>query len=242
MKFELLKDNIELAAAEVLALAKVKDYSLKDNVLEIGEDIPGLDKRLALTKKIIIGGRELKISKKELMNRRTHFLPGMHPASTVPKLARAMVNLTGASDGDLIVDPFCGAAGILIEAALMGFKIVGYDIDEVMLERARKNLDYFKIKDYKLEKKDATTVNYKGYIIADLPYGLNTKVSEEVEELYLKFFKRLNKVKKAIIGLPDFVDCDKLIKESKLKIEQEFTWYLHKNLSKKIIITYPESP
>ena len=70
--------------------------------------------------------------------RRMHFNPAPHPSSLHPRLARAFVNLTGISKGELY-DPFCGAGGILIEAALCGFIAVGSDIDPIPEEvRERK--------------------------------------------------------------------------------------------------------
>ncbi len=42
-----------------------------------------------------------------------------------PKLARCMVNLTGVKENDLVLDPFCGTGGILIEAGIMGARVIG---------------------------------------------------------------------------------------------------------------------
>lgn len=240
MEFLLSKENIELAKEEVLVVTGAEEFELVDGVLKIKGDILGLEKRLGLTKAIIIDGRKMELSKKELMARRSHLLPAGHPTSLHPKLARALVNLTGAAEGEVILDPFCGSGGLLIEAGLMGMKIIGYDIDEIMLRRARINFDFFKIKGFELERKDATTITeHFDFIVTDLPYGKSSKVSEkDLESLYLKFFKVLEKIKpkRAVVGLPDFVDYKKLLKETNLKIKKEFSWYLHKSLTKKIIV------
>jgi len=240
MEFVLNKENIRLAKEEVLAVVGEGRYELKDNVLTINKDIPGLGSRLALTKEIKIKNKTKKLSKKGFLSRRAHLLPAGHPTSLHPKLARAMVNLTGCKTGGFLLDPFCGAGGILIEAGLIGCKVVGFDIDSVMLKRAKINLAYVGIDDYKLEQKNATTLSkHYDYIVTDLPYGRNSKLSEkDLEKLYLKFFKVLKKIKpkKAIVGLPDFIDYSKLIKKTKLKIKKEFDWYLHKSLTKKILI------
>jgi tRNA (guanine10-N2)-dimethyltransferase len=235
MEFVLSKENIELAAAEVLAVVRGK-FELEGNILKTKKSVRGLDKRLGLTKEI----NGVKISKKEFLARRSHLLPAGHPTSLHPKLARALVNLTGAKKGEVILDPFCGAGGLLIEAGLIGMKVVGFDIDRIMLKRAKINLDYLRIKNYRLELKDATTISkHYGYIVTDLPYGKNSKLSEkDLEKLYFYFFKVLKKIKpkKSIIGLPDFIDYKKIIKKSGLKIKKEFDWYLHKSLTKKIIL------
>ena len=236
MEFVLSKENIELAKEEVLAVTGARKYELDGDILRTNKTIKGLEKRLGLTKEI----DGVKLSKKEFLSRRAHLLPAGHPTSLHPKLARALVNLTGAKKGDIILDPFCGAGGILIEAGLLGIKVIGFDIDRIMLKRAKINLDYVKVQGYELILKDATTISkHFDYIVTDLPYGRNSKLSEkELEILYLKFFKVLKKikVKKAVVGLPDFVSYKSLIKKAGLKIKKEFDWYLHKSLTKKILI------
>ena len=228
----LSKDNIELAKSEVLALTKAKKYSLEGNILTLNTNLSlSVLKRLAYTKKI--NNKELK---QGFSKRKPHLRPGFHPSSLNPKLARAFVNLTGIRKGT-IVDCFCGTGGILIEAGLIGLNIIGYDIDEEMLERSKLNFEHFKIKNYKLFLRDATKIKNKyNYIVVDLPYGHATKKIDK--NLYLNFLKNLKKIlgKRAVIGFPSFCDYKKLIKQAKLKIINEFTIYLHKRLSKKIVI------
>ena len=240
MKFVLSKENVSLAAAEVLAVVGSGKFELIDNVLEIDEEILGLEKRLGLTKEILINGKEIELSKKEFLGRRAHLLPAGHPTSLHPKLARALVNLTGVEKDGVVLDPFCGAGGLLIEAGLIGCRAVGFDIDLVMLKRAKINLDYVRVKDYHLEQKDATTLSkHFDYVVTDLPYGKNSKLSEkDLDVLYLRFFKVLKRtnVKRVVVGLPDFIDYSKLVKKAGLKIKKEFDWYLHKSLSKRIIV------
>jgi tRNA G10 N-methylase Trm11 len=59
-----------------------------------------------------------------------------------PKLARAMVNLTGAEQGELILDPFCGVGTVLQEALLLGYKVIGTDIDEQAISDTNKNIEW----------------------------------------------------------------------------------------------------
>jgi tRNA G10 N-methylase Trm11 len=56
-----------------------------------------------------------------------------------PKLARMLVNLTGRKDG-IIWDPFCGSGTILLEAAVLGFDILGSDIDEKAIFYSDENI------------------------------------------------------------------------------------------------------
>lgn len=168
--------------------------------------------------------------------RKPHLRAEMHPTSLHPRLARCMVNLTGIRKGT-ITDPFCGTGGILIEAGLMGLNAEGLDIEKEMLEMAEKNLKKYMIK-CRLRLKDATEISKKlGYVVSDLPYGKATK-SQDLRKLYSGFFAVLKKrlQKKAVLGLPDFIDSRKLLKKAGLIIEKEFTYYIHKSLSKRIFV------
>lgn len=173
---------------------------------------------------------------KDYMLRKAHLRPVLYPSSLHPKIAKACVNLLNAGNS-VVVDPFCGTGGILIEASLLGRKIVGYDINDKMLKSCEKNFKHYKIKNYKLQKKNALTLDkrYK-YIISDLPYGLNTKnISNSLYHDFLLKLKQ-NKVNKAIIMFPHFVKYKQIMKKLKIKIEKEFSFYMHKSLTKKIIL------
>ncbi len=187
-------------------------------------------------KSIIVSLKQEEL-KEKFESRRPHLRPEHHPSSLHPRLARAMINLTGIRKGALL-DPFCGSGGILIEAGLINLKPVGYDIDRIMLKRAEINLEHYNIKDYTLRLKDAAKIKKRfNYIVADLPYSKNTK-KQDLNILYREFLKTLKQIlkKRAVIGFPDFIDHKRLISQAKLKIENEFTYYLHKNLKKKIVV------
>lgn len=72
---------------------------------------------------------------------RTDSFVGMLP----PKLARMMVNFTGAATGR-ILDPFCGTGVLLQEAALLGFDVYGTDLSEKMVRYSTENLDWLRHK------------------------------------------------------------------------------------------------
>lgn len=191
------------------------------------------------TKKLVICGRLIKELTERFEDRKAHLMPGLFHAAMHPRLARCMVNLTGIKKGT-IVDPFCGAGGILIEAGLIGLNVIGHDIDAGLLKRAENNLRHFKI-NYKLQKADATKLNKKiNYLVADFPYAISTK-GKDLEGLYSDFLINLKKIlgKRAVLCFPDFIDHEKLIKKSKLKLKQEFNYYLHKSLSRTVCVIEP---
>jgi tRNA (guanine10-N2)-dimethyltransferase len=79
------------------------------------------------------------------------------------KLARVMVNLAQPKRGDLVLDPFCGTGGMLVEAGLIGCCVVGFDAKPHMLRGGLKNLKHYGI-------------NLEGVVIADARYPPVTKV------------------------------------------------------------------
>lgn len=286
--YELSKENIKLAKAEVLALTKAHGSVIKKNLLFTSEY--KYPERLAYTRAVYkylgynintikwnkfykgsfcvrakdmdekeIGGKiwcKLKNPKVDLINPKTQFSllnkkyfgllihknkenfelrktknrPESHPSSLHPKLARAMINLTSAKKGSVIFDPFCGSGGILIEAGSMKLKAKGSDIDKIMVNRAKINLNHFKIK-AKIEQKDALTLTKKyKYIVTDLPYGKNTKAINL--NLLVKQFLGNIKADIIILGLPNFIK----LPSTKYKVKQHFKYYLHKSLSKNIYV------
>ena len=200
-------------------------------------------------------------NKEDFGSRKSHKRPFPHPSSLHPKMARALINLTGVKKNEILLDPFCGTGGFLIEAGLMGIKSAGYDINRIMIKSCIENLKYYKIKGYKIKSRNATDINDKfDCVVSDLPYGLNSNVISEyhkgnwkkwrinkkiqkkgfisdLEEFYLLFLKNLRKKlkKKAVIVFPNYVNYRKLLKQSKFRIEKEFSNYVHGSLTRKIV-------
>jgi tRNA (guanine10-N2)-dimethyltransferase len=197
-----------------------------------------------VTEEKIIVGKLFKDINHEFNKRRPQSRPERHPTTISPKLARACVNLTGIPVGKVLTDPFCGTGGILIEAGLMRFNTVGYDISDKMLKMAEKNLDYFKIKRFRLERLDATHINTKlDYVVTDFPYGKGSRITKELRKLYADFLKNLWKILKykAVLIFPSTVSHKELLNETDFLVEAEFNIYVHKSLSRNIVlISKPE--
>ncbi len=66
-----------------------------------------------------------------------------------PKLARMMINLSGADPiHSTLLDPFCGSGTVLMEAALLGFEqVTGSDISPKAIADTRANLDWLAKRD-----------------------------------------------------------------------------------------------
>ncbi|MCH8289497.1 methyltransferase domain-containing protein [Candidatus Poribacteria bacterium] len=94
-------------------------------------------------------------------------------SSSLPtRLARVMVNLI-ASPEDRLLDPCCGTGTIVLEAAQMGMKVAGYDINPRMVGATAKNLDYYGLSG-EIHLGDARRICSQSDAVAtDLPYGIN---------------------------------------------------------------------
>lgn len=169
------------------------------------------------------------------LQRKPHLREEQYPASLDPQLAAAMINLGGSTKGT-IVDPFCGTGGILIEGVLSGRKMIGFDKSKWMLEKCKKNLEQYNLF-VPLKQQDATTFQKKcAAIVTELPFGKNTQ-SQDLVKLYTLFLQNAKKSTKTIVvSFPDFIDYKKIVKKTGWKIKYDFAWYLHKSLTKHVVV------
>ena len=56
-----------------------------------------------------------------------------------PKLAQILINLSKPTNGEIIIDPFCGSGTVNVEAAIMGFKTEGSDLNASYIKGAENN-------------------------------------------------------------------------------------------------------
>lgn len=165
--------------------------------------------------------------------------PAKHPTTLRPKIAKALINLSGIKKG-VLLDPFCGTGGILIESALLGYRTIGYDLSSEMIRRAKKNIDYFKLDNVKLEIKDATSALEKAdVIVTDLPYGRASKLFKDgtTEKLYLDFIKQAEKSSNhAIVIFPSTVNFRKLLKHTMYKTKRIIKIKVHRSLTRNITV------
>ncbi len=189
--------------------------------------------------------------------RKPHLRAEQHPSSMDPSLARTLVNLTGirhtstvhrqpstvnrppstVNRQPLFVDPLCGAGGILLEAGLMGLKVQGYDNDPVMIRRAQANLNEHKIKGDLICTNALALKKKISYLATDVPYGRSTKKIDK-KVFYQEFLSMVdrNLTKRAVIVFPHYVKYDDMIKKTTLNKVAEYSWYVHKTLTRKIVV------
>jgi len=73
--------------------------------------------------------------------------------SLSPRLAQLLLNLSGLSPGQRLLDPFCGSGTVISEGALMSLNCVGIDSNPVRVAQAKRNLTW-------VEKQAGRTLAY----------------------------------------------------------------------------------
>ena len=172
---------------------------------------PDIEIRALITdSKVYVGLKLYSINRTQFERRKVQFRPFFSPISLHPRIARALVNISNIKKDDILLDPFCGTGGILLEAGLIGAKVIGNDIEEKMIDGCRKTLDYYEIKNYSIFCSDigdiSNYLNAVDAVVTDFPYGKSTTTKgEDMENLYLRAFESISKILKtggrAIIGI-----------------------------------------
>mgnify|MGYP002525839979 FL=1 len=177
-------------------------------------------------------------SYKSCLEHHVRYRPYFSPISIHPRIARSMVNLANCSPNDTVLDPFCGTGGILIEAADMGMKAKGIDLLEKMVVNSRGNLEYFGLKG-KIKKGDVEESKNQGFeaIVTDPPYGIASstggeKVSELLQRAMNIFSEAMEEGKRIVMA----VSNPALVNTKKFKLLYQFEWYIHKSLTRHILV------
>ncbi len=159
-------------------------------------------------------------------------MPAPHPSAMKPRIVKALINIS--KPDKKILDPFCGAGGFIAQASKMGYEAEGWDIDKGMIWRAKKNTA--KLKNVSIKNKNALTLKKAESIIADLPYGKNTR-KQNMKKLYERFFKTLKKARfnKAVLVLPKSSQPVKMARKEGLLVLKTHEMYIHGSLTRVIM-------
>ena len=113
--------------------------------------------------------------------------PFFQPGSMDPMLARALVNVGGARPGATVVDPMCGTGGLLLEAGLVGARVIGVDAQWKMVRGATENLGRYLDSGFGTVRGDATRLPVRDgaadAVVFDAPYGKQSKVVGDLAAL-----------------------------------------------------------
>ncbi|MEM2105113.1 MAG: DNA methyltransferase [Candidatus Bathyarchaeia archaeon] len=193
--------------------------------------------------KFVFGIKLAEIPPKPFVERRPKKKPFFHPSAMPPKLARCMVNLAKPEKEETVFDPFCGTGSMLIEAALMGFKVLGLDAQRYMARGSLKNLVHFGIKPEGIIVADARAppVREVGCMVTDPPYGksastLKRTTKQLVEEVLTAVSDILKSGKRVCIASPKTLNIGKIGESLGYKHVESHFVYVHRSLTREIAV------
>ncbi|MFZ0965813.1 MAG: DNA methyltransferase [Candidatus Bathyarchaeia archaeon] len=193
--------------------------------------------------KFIFGVKLAEIAPKPFVERRPKKKPFFHPSAMAAKLARCMVNLAKPKTGELLFDPFCGTGSTLIEAALMGCRVLGLDIQRRMVRGSLKNLAYFHINPEGVIVADAKNppITKIDCVVTDPPYGRSATTRKRttkqiVEEVLMIVHGMLNNGRRVCMAAPKTLNIGQLgVALGYNHLESHFV-YVHRSLTREIAI------
>ena len=193
--------------------------------------------------RFVFGLKIAEISPKPFVERRPRKHPFFHPTAMPAKLARCMVNLAQPKRGDLVLDPFCGTASILVEAWLIGCRVVGFDVQSRMVRGSLQNLLHYGVKPHGIAVADARHLPAAKVdcIVTDPPYGrsattLGWSTRRIVEDFLSAIGDMLPRGRRICMASPKSIRLGKIGKESGFKhIESHFV-YVHRSLTREITV------
>jgi tRNA (guanine10-N2)-dimethyltransferase len=193
--------------------------------------------------KFIFGIALAEIPPKPFVERRPKKKPFFHPSAMLAKLVRCMVNLAKPKTGELVFDPFCGTGSTLIEAALIGCRVLGLDIQRRMVRGTLRNLDYFGIKPEGVILADARNppITKVDCVVADPPYGrssttLKRSTKQIVEEVLTAVHGMLGKGQRVCLAAPKTLNIKKTGETLGYKHLESHFVYVHRSLTREIAV------
>jgi len=202
---------------------------------------PELLLRAIITSGRIVLGIELaRTDRSSFEARRPHLKPFFHPGVLMPRMARALVNLTQVRAGEFLLDPFAGTCGILIEACLIGVNGVGIEVQPRLVKGALCNLQGL---DCGLLLGDAKRLPLKessiDAAVLDTPYGRSAKIMAASKELLLK--ESLGELYRVIrpgrrMAIVADRSIEEMIEEVGFVLLQKHTDRVHRSLTRQIFI------
>jgi len=219
-----------------------KDYFLDNVVRKIKQssgakvclDDPDINVIIVPEKKLV-GIRIMPIRKgkcqKLPLNRKI-----IHPSILEPKFSRIMINLAEICENELILDPYCGSGGILIEAEDMMINSFGLDIQHQMCAASKRNgLKNIICCNALVMPVKARSIRA---IVTDIPYGQSTYLLPNVtpEHLLFETIKIYCDIVDRIVIMCRSVDVEKLSSNSLDRECKIYYSYVHKSLTRCIMV------
>ncbi|MDH7596549.1 MAG: TRM11 family methyltransferase [Methanothrix sp.] len=200
---------------------------------------PEMDIRAIVSRNKVVFGYEIaRPDRGGFERRRPHLKPFFYPGVLMPRMARALVNIAMVRPGELLLDPFSGTAGILVEACLVGIRGAGVDVQEKLNRGARANLDGLEAD---LILGDARSLPFKNSsvdaVVTDTPYGRSAVIkARSKDEMLSRSFEEMHRVLKAGRRAVVVTDspAEDLLRSSGFRIVERHSDRVHRSLTRYI--------
>lgn len=242
-------------------IRRIKEYSTKDatmalesllgklilkNAKHVKVNLSKPDKTffgILTNGKLVFGVKLAEIQPKPFVERRPRKKPFFHPSAMNSKLARCMVNLAHAHENAYLLDPFCGTGTTVIEAALIGVRAIGIDVQRRMADGAKQNLKHFSLSPEALIVADARKLPLTqiSCIVTDPPYGksattLKSSTKAIVEGILTSARELLGKGQRICIASPKTIGIQAIgARLGYRHLESHFA-YVHRTLTREVAV------
>jgi len=207
---------------------------------------PDVTFRFIMTNKAVLGSVVATVDRGDYEHRAPHKKPFFYPGVLMPRVARALVNISQVRSEDVLFDPFSGTAGILVEGGLIGAHVIGIEVRRKISHGAKMNLDEYDA-DYSLLVADACRVPLRDScvdaIVTDPPYGRSAAIrAESLHHLYSDSFAEMYRVLKT--GKLAVVVSEMKVVEfgerAGFSVVDVFTQKVHKSLTRTFTVLHKD--
>lgn len=202
---------------------------------------PEVELRAVITgNKVVLGIEVARPKRCEFEDRRPHLKAFFYPGVLMPRMARALVNISQAREGDLLLDPFSGTGGILVEACLVGVRCVGLDVQKKLVRGATVNLMGL---DCTLIAGDARRLPFRDCsvdnAVLDTPYGRSAIIrAESKKELLDNSLAELHRVlkpgRRVVVVAEKQIDA--YLTRANFTVGEIYTDRVHRSLTRHIFV------
>lgn len=192
------------------------------------------------TERIVLGREAAKVDRSSFEARRPHLKPFFHPGVLMPRMARSLINLTQVRASEMLLDPFAGTCGILIEACLIGVQGLGIEVQARLVKGSLCNLQSL---DCSLLLGDAMCLPLHDSSIdaavMDIPYGRSAKILAKSKEFLLQeslreLFRVIKHGRHMVIVADSPLDA--MLANAGFQVIQKHTDRVHGSLTRQIFL------
>jgi tRNA (guanine10-N2)-dimethyltransferase len=165
--------------------------------------------------------------------------PFFKPSSMNPLLARALANLLRIRPHMLVLDPFCGTGGMVLEAFNLGARIIAVELDTKTVAGAKQNLRH----QGHVIKGDARLLPLRKIdcVLTDPPYGRSASTKGVPLPTLIKSFlsnitNQLPRKGLVCITFPKHFPFTSLLSTSEFDCLEEHSVYVHGSLTRRIYL------